>query len=69
MGNRTLQDSLENREQVAQEIRDIIDKVADSWGVNVESILITDVVLGQDLLANMSSAATQKRFFIKISNT
>lgn len=61
MGNRTLQDSIEHREQVAEEIRNVIDATAASWGVNVESILIKDVILGPEVLTNMSAAATQKR--------
>ena len=61
LGSRTLQECIEHRDTIAQEIRDIIDKTADSWGVNVESILLKDIVLGPELLANMSAAATQKR--------
>lgn len=54
MGNRTLQDTIEHRDAVATEIRNVIDSVAESWGVRVESILIKDVILGPELLANMS---------------
>jgi len=61
MGNRSLQDAIEHREQVVIEVRDIIDSVAESWGVNVESILMKDLILPADLLTTMSSAATQKR--------
>jgi erythrocyte band 7 integral membrane protein len=61
IGNRTLQDTIEHREAVALEIKEIIDSVAESWGVNVESILLKDIILGPDILANISSAATQKR--------
>lgn len=54
LGNRTLQDTVEHRETIAQEIRDVIDSVAESWGVKVESILIKDVILGPELLQSMS---------------
>jgi erythrocyte band 7 integral membrane protein len=54
MGNRTLQDTIEHRNLVAQEIRNVIDSVAESWGVRVESILIKDIILGPEILANMS---------------
>ncbi|KAJ3323153.1 hypothetical protein HDV06_002165 [Boothiomyces sp. JEL0866] len=37
LGNRTLQDTVEHRETIAQEIRDVIDSVAESWGVKVET--------------------------------
>ncbi|KAJ3260625.1 hypothetical protein HK103_000235 [Boothiomyces macroporosus] len=61
LGNRTLQDTVEHRETIAQEIRDVIDSVAESWGVKVESILIKDVILGPELLQSMSAAASQRR--------
>ncbi|KAJ3361467.1 hypothetical protein HDU91_003893 [Kappamyces sp. JEL0680] len=61
LGNKTLQDTIEHRVQIAQEIRDVIDETAESWGVKVESILIKDVILGEDILANISAAASQKR--------
>ncbi|KAJ3275345.1 hypothetical protein HDV01_000637 [Terramyces sp. JEL0728] len=61
LGNRTLQDTIEHRDTIAQEIRDVIDNVAESWGVKVESILIKDVILGPELLASMSAAASQRR--------
>lgn len=61
IGSRSLQDCIEHREQIALEIREIIDKVAENWGASVESILLKDVILGPEVLANMSAAATQKR--------
>jgi erythrocyte band 7 integral membrane protein len=61
MGNRTLQDSIENREQLAGEIKNIIDEAAEAWGIRVESILLLDIILERELLNSMSSAATQKR--------
>jgi erythrocyte band 7 integral membrane protein len=61
LGNRTLQDSIEHRESAAQEIKDVIDQVAETWGVRVESILLKDLILGPEILLNISSAATQKR--------
>lgn len=61
LGNRTIQDTIEHRDAAAQEIRDVIDRVAENWGVRVEAILLKDVILSQDMLQNMASAATQKR--------
>jgi hypothetical protein len=54
LGNRTLQDTIEHRDTAAQEIRDVIDTVAESWGVRVEAILLKDDILGADILANIS---------------
>ena len=61
LGNRTLQDSIEHRDTVAQEIKAIIDDAAHSWGVRVEAILLKDIILNQELRHSLSAAATQKR--------
>ncbi|KAJ3312230.1 hypothetical protein HDV04_001295 [Boothiomyces sp. JEL0838] len=61
LGSKTLQETIEHRDAISQEIRDVIDKTAESWGVRVESILLKDVILGRDILQNIASAATQKR--------
>ena len=61
MGNHTLQDSIENRDMLAHEIKIIIDQAAEPWGVRVESILLKDIILERELLNSMPSAASQKR--------
>lgn len=61
IGNRTLQDMIENRDAVGNEIRDVIDRVSETWGVSVESILIKDIQLSPEILASISAAASQQR--------
>ncbi|KAJ1948974.1 hypothetical protein FBU59_001351 [Linderina macrospora] len=61
LGGKELQDMIENRDTIASAITEIIDKPAHNWGVAVESILIKDIVLSQELQTSLSSAATQKR--------
>ncbi|KAJ1979691.1 hypothetical protein H4R34_002727 [Dimargaris verticillata] len=61
LGTRELQDIIENRETIADDIRDIIDVPAKAWGVNVESVLIKDLTFSPELQESLSSAATQKR--------
>src|SRR5688572_15686318 len=61
LGARVLQDCIENREAIAEEIRETIDTPATAWGVKVESILIKDIMFSKDLQESLSSAATQKR--------
>ncbi|KAJ1928234.1 hypothetical protein FBU59_007147, partial [Linderina macrospora] len=61
LGGKELQDTIENRDSIASEITEIIDKPAHNWGVTVESILIKDIVLSHELQTSLSSAATQKR--------
>lgn len=61
VGSRTLQSVISDREQVAAEIEEIVESVADKWGVQVESILIKDIEFSKELQESLSSAATQKR--------
>ncbi|KAJ1902110.1 hypothetical protein LPJ66_000285 [Kickxella alabastrina] len=61
LGGRDLQDLIENRDNIASAITEIIDKPAHEWGVTVESILIKDIDLSRELQESLSSAATQKR--------
>lgn len=61
VGARTLQSLISDREQVALEVQEIVESVADKWGVQVESILIKDITFSKELQDSLSSAATQKR--------
>ncbi|KAI8614094.1 hypothetical protein BC830DRAFT_1065879 [Chytriomyces sp. MP71] len=61
IGSKTLQDSIENRETVANEILDTIAAPAKSWGVQVESILLKDIQFSADLQESLAAAAKQKR--------
>ncbi|KAN0063905.1 hypothetical protein ACQY0O_003511 [Thecaphora frezii] len=61
VGSRTLQSIISDREQVAAEIEEIVENVADKWGVKVESILIKDIIFSKELQESLSSAATQRR--------
>ena len=64
LGNRTLQDTIENRDAIGQEICETIDKIAEQWGVNVESILLKDIVLGKDIKDNMAGELNVEFVFI-----
>ncbi|ORX75603.1 hypothetical protein K493DRAFT_321673 [Basidiobolus meristosporus CBS 931.73] len=61
LGTRVLQDCIENRETIADDIREMIDIPAREWGVTIESILIKDLEFSKELQESLSSAATQKR--------
>jgi erythrocyte band 7 integral membrane protein len=52
---------IERREEIAQSIREIIEETAASWGVQVESMLIKDIVFSQELQDSLSMAAQSKR--------
>ncbi|KAL3897925.1 MAG: hypothetical protein SGCHY_003085 [Lobulomycetales sp.] len=61
MGHKTLQQGIEHRDSIADEIERIIGPAAEEWGINVEAILIKDLKYSADLQENLSSAAKQKR--------
>jgi hypothetical protein len=61
VGARVLQDVIERREEIAQNIAEIIEDVAAGWGVAVESMLIKDMVFSQELQESLSMAAQSKR--------
>jgi erythrocyte band 7 integral membrane protein len=61
MGSHDLQDAIVNRVLIAREIEKIISTAAKSWGAKIESILIKDVHLSDELQDNLSAAAKQRR--------
>ncbi|KAI9256813.1 hypothetical protein EDC94DRAFT_650266 [Helicostylum pulchrum] len=60
-GGRSVQDLIENREAISEELHEIIGPIAKSWGVKIESTLIKDITLSQLLQESLSSAAQAKR--------
>lgn len=61
IGARVLQDVIERREEIAQDIRNIVEEVAEGWGVEVESMLVRDITFSQELQDSLSMAAQSKR--------
>jgi len=61
IGARVLQDVIERREEIAQDIRNIVEEIAEGWGVEVESMLIRDIIFSQELQESLSMAAQSKR--------
>ncbi|PVU95196.1 hypothetical protein BB561_001975 [Smittium simulii] len=61
LGRKTLQDLIENRETISEDIIQHIDAPSSDWGIKAESILIKDIKFSQELQVALSSAATQKR--------
>lgn len=61
IGNRSLQDVVEKRDEIAIAIENIIAKTAFDWGVNIESILIKDLTLPEKVQSSLSMAAEAKR--------
>ncbi|KAF9122321.1 hypothetical protein BGW39_009847 [Mortierella sp. 14UC] len=61
LGMRVLQELIENREAIGEEIQEVIDGPARHWGVKVESVLIKDITFSRELQESLSSAAQAKR--------
>jgi len=61
IGARILQDVIERREEIAQDIRVIVEEVAVGWGVEVESMLVKDLIFSEELQDSLSMAAQSKR--------
>ncbi|KAI7905555.1 uncharacterized protein BX663DRAFT_500138 [Cokeromyces recurvatus] len=60
-GGKTLQECVENRDAIAQEVEEITGRVATEWGVRIESILIKDFNFSKELQKSLSAAAQAKR--------
>ncbi|KAI8641481.1 hypothetical protein BD408DRAFT_418104 [Parasitella parasitica] len=60
-GGHSVQDLIENREAISEELHEIIGPIAKSWGVKIESTLVKDITLSQQLQESLSSAAQAKR--------
>jgi len=61
VGSHTLQEVIENREEIAKSIKDSIDPLAASWGVEVEATLINDLRIAADLRECLSSVVKAQR--------
>src|ERR1700712_1585641 len=61
VGARVLQDVIERREEIAQDIRHIVEEIAIGWGCEVESMLIRDIIFSTELQESLSMAAQSKR--------
>jgi len=61
VGARALQNVVSDREGVAHAVEEIVEGVAEKWGVTVSSILIKDILFSKELQESLSSAATQRR--------
>lgn len=67
VGELELDELLSNREQTAIRIREIVEKTAQSWGVEVSTVELKDVILPDDMqrvIAKQAEAERQKRAVI-----
>jgi regulator of protease activity HflC (stomatin/prohibitin superfamily) len=61
IGNKSLDEVLSNRDQIASEIELVVDKETDPWGLNVTGIKMQDVELPENLKRTMAKQAEAER--------
>ena len=60
-GQFVLQDLLEKRQEIADDIEQQVDQYVAEWGADVEEIFIKDIQLSPELQSSLSSAAKERR--------
>ena len=61
VGEVTLSELLANKQQVSENIQKVVDKVSDSWGVDVQSVELKDIVLPESLKRTIAKVAEAQR--------
>ena len=61
LGTRTLSGILSEREEIAQEMLELLDKATDPWGIKVERVEVKDVRLPVNLQRAMAAEAEAAR--------
>lgn len=60
-GNVDLDDLLSKREEISQQIKDIVDKQTDQWGIDVENVKVQNIELPADMKRAMAKQAEAER--------
>lgn len=60
-GNVDLDDLLAKREEISQQIKQIVDAETDKWGIDVENVKIQNIELPQDMKRAMAKQAEAER--------
>lgn len=60
-GNVELDDLLGQREQISQQIKEIVDRQTDVWGIDVENVKVQNIELPQDMKRAMAKQAEAER--------
>lgn len=61
IGKNSLTTLLEKREEVAESIRQMVDRKTNEWGITIQSIDITDIIIPHELLDVLSKKAQAER--------
>lgn len=60
-GNVEMDDLLSKREQISQQIKEIVDRQTDQWGIDVESVKVQNIELPTDMKRAMAKQAEAER--------
>ncbi len=60
-GNADLDELLSQREQISQQIKQIVDAQTDQWGIDVENVKVQNIELPQDMKRAMAKQAEAER--------
>jgi regulator of protease activity HflC (stomatin/prohibitin superfamily) len=60
-GNVDLDDLLSKREEISQQIKQIVDVQTDAWGIDVETVKVQNIELPQDMKRAMAKQAEAER--------
>lgn len=61
VGNVELDDLLSKRDQISQQIKQIVDAETDRWGIDVENVKVQNIELPQDMKRAMAKQAEAER--------
>ena len=60
-GNVEMDDLLSKREQISLQIKEIVDRQTDQWGIDVENVKVQNIELPQDMKRAMAKQAEPER--------
>lgn len=60
-GNADLDDLLSKREEISQQIKEIVDRQTDQWGIDVEAVKVQNIELPTDMKRAMAKQAEAER--------
>ncbi len=60
-GNADMDELLSKRDQISQQIKEIVDSQTDQWGIDVENVKIQNIELPQDMKRAMAKQAEAER--------
>lgn len=61
VGEKKLDELLQNRAEVAEQIKERVDTLTDPWGIDVESVELKDVIIPENLKRTISKEAEAER--------